>query len=173
MSGVFRIQKTSRTPAGWISPPWATLSRTGAACPPTKILSLLFRDRYPATLNLGGGGNGPLLMLATLKEYAEPVKARTVLWFYFEDNDLTDLRKEKNAPLLMRYLTDGFRQGLFGQQAAIDRSLAAYMEKAEIEAAGKEKDSFDPKRIEANISWTNWLNATIKVSRLRSRIGLV
>jgi hypothetical protein len=33
----------------------------------------LVRQRYPSTLNLGIAGEGPLLMLATLKEYVIPL----------------------------------------------------------------------------------------------------
>ena len=38
-------------------------------------------------INLGKGGNGPILEYAALKEYGEPLRPRIVLWFYFE-NDL-------------------------------------------------------------------------------------
>src|SRR5262249_12959712 len=86
----------------------------------------LIRQRYPATLNLGIGGDGPLSELATLKEYAEPIKPRVVLWFYF-DNDLMDVGVEKASPILMRYLTDGFSQRLFGRQSEIDRALSEFL----------------------------------------------
>ena len=91
----------------------------------------LIRKRYPTTLNLGILGNGPLLMLATLQEYLQAIRPRIVLWFYFEGNDLRDLRIERNSPLLMQYVTDGFSQGLLYRQAEIDRALVSYVKSTE------------------------------------------
>ena len=86
-------------------------SFTHGYCVPTdKNFVALIRQRHPATLNLGIAGNGPLLMLATLKEYLPQFKPKIVLWFYFEGNDLTDLQTEMKSPLLRRYLKDGFTQ---------------------------------------------------------------
>ncbi len=87
------------------------------------------RRRHPGTLNLGIGGNGPLVMLATIREYAQIVKPKVVLWFYFEGNDLADLGNERKNPVLSQYLTNNeFSQGLFNRQAEIDRALVAYLE---------------------------------------------
>ncbi len=49
-----------------------------------------------------------------------------MLWIYFE-NDLWwfDLGREKQSPLLLRYLDPDFRQGLASLQPQIDASLAA------------------------------------------------
>jgi hypothetical protein len=88
----------------------------------------VIRKRYPATLNLGAGGNGPLVMLATLKEYARAARPKVVLWFYFEGNDLKNLSVERKSPLLRRYLTDGFSQNLIERQTEVDAALAAYLE---------------------------------------------
>jgi PAS domain S-box-containing protein len=86
------------------------------------------RQRYPGTLNLGIEGDGPLLMLATLKEYAEVVKPKVVLWFYYEGNDFKDLGNENRSPLLNRYLTmSDFTQNLFNRQAEIDDALTDYL----------------------------------------------
>ena len=59
----------------------------GACVPSARNAVALIRKSYPNILNLGSGGNGPLLELASLKEFAAPLKPRIVLWFYFE-NDL-------------------------------------------------------------------------------------
>ena len=89
----------------------------------------VIRQRHPGTLNLGIEGNGPLVMLATIKEYAEIVKPKVVLWFYFEGNDLGDLRRERQNSILTQYLANKeFSQGLLNRQAEIDRALAAYLE---------------------------------------------
>ena len=83
----------------------------------------LVRDRYPATLNLGLAGNGPLLMLAGLSEVLPRFRPKIVLWFYFEGNDLIDLQGERNSALLKAYLNDGFRQPALARQQEIDGKM--------------------------------------------------
>src|SRR5262245_26182995 len=68
------------------------------------------------TLNLGIQGDGPLTMLATLREFGPILKPGIVLWCFFEGNDLGDLIVERQSPLLRRYLTFGFTQRLFERQ---------------------------------------------------------
>ena len=84
------------------------------------------RQRYPATLNLGTAGGGPLTMLAQLREYLPALRPRIVLWCHFSGNDLLDLRRESEHPLLRRYLAGGFTQGLAGRQDALDRAMSDY-----------------------------------------------
>ena len=107
----------------------------------------VIRKRHPGTLNLGIEGNGPLVMLATLKEYAEIVKPKVVLWFYFEGNDLGDLRRERQNSILTQYLANKeFSQGLFNRQAEIDRALAAYLESVPktrlVDKAGRDSGTY-------------------------------
>ncbi len=64
------------------------------------------RATIPRTLNLGQNGNGPLLELATIREYLSNIKPRYVFWFYFEGNDIPDLSREITHPVLSRYLKD-------------------------------------------------------------------
>jgi lysophospholipase L1-like esterase len=85
----------------------------------------LIRQRTAATLNLGIAGDGPLLMLATLEEYLPPLRPKTVLWFYYEGNDLTDLQTERRSALLRGYLSDGFRQPDLARQQSIDQAILA------------------------------------------------
>ena len=54
-------------------------------------------------LNLGYGGNGPLIELATFKEF-KPKKFSKVIWFFTERNDLSDLSKELENNVLRQYL---------------------------------------------------------------------
>ncbi|MCK6451923.1 MAG: hypothetical protein L6R19_13870 [Alphaproteobacteria bacterium] len=90
------------------------------------------RRRVPGTVNLAHGGNGPLLELAILREYAAPLKPGYVFWFYDENNDVysiapgqpPDLDYEIKHPILARYLDDpGFTQNLRAHQAAINARL--------------------------------------------------
>ena len=88
----------------------------GYCVPADKTFVALIRHAYPMTLNLGMAGNGPLLMLANLKEYLPLYRPKVVLWFYFEGNDLTNLQTEKKSAILMRYLRDDISSG-FAQTA--------------------------------------------------------
>ncbi len=109
----------------------------GQCVPSDKNLIAQIRERYPATLNLGMAGTGPLLQLAVLREYLVDVKPEVVVWAFFEGNDLADLRFEKGSPLLVRYLNEDFRQGLPEKQSEIDRSLAVIVERAMARPQGK------------------------------------
>lgn len=81
------------------------------------------RQKYPATLNLGMAGNGPMIELAGLEEYIAPRKPKIVFWVYY-NNDMGDLDVEKRVPMLHRYLEeDGFTQKLEGRQDKIDAAL--------------------------------------------------
>jgi hypothetical protein len=140
----------------------------GYCVPSEKGFVALIRQRYPATLNLGMAGNGPLSMLGTLMEYAAPVRPAVVLWFYFEGNDLLDLKDERRSPVLTRYLEDDFSQGLRGRQAEVDLAL---LEMVERERARETKRRAERAR---RRSWLREdLPSFIKLSTLRPRIGLV
>jgi PAS domain S-box-containing protein len=100
----------------------------GACVPSDKNFVALIREQYRDTLNLGMLGEGPLIMLAALKEYLPFLKPKIVLWFFFEENDFDDLLKESKSSLLNNYLKDNFNQGLFHRQAGIDLALGADIE---------------------------------------------
>jgi hypothetical protein len=103
----------------------------GACVPSDRNMVALIRGRFPATLNLGMAGNGPLTELAAIKEYLPKRRPRVVLWFYYEGNDVSkDLFIERKAPGLVAYLDEGFAQGLENRQPAIDAALATEVEKA-------------------------------------------
>ena len=88
------------------------------------------RGHFPATLNLGMAGNGPLSELAAIKEYMPQRMPRVVLWFYYEGNDVSkDLFIEREAALLVAYLGQDYSQGLEQRQPAIDEALIAEVEK--------------------------------------------
>lgn len=103
-------------------------SFTAGSCVPSgENMVARIRLWYPATLNLGMGGNGPLAMLAGMREYVPHLKPAAVLWCYSAGNDLLDLRFEKEHPIIGRYLETGFQQGLFDEQEDIDQALASYV----------------------------------------------
>ena len=79
-------------------------------------------------ISLGRGGNGPLLELAELEEYSVAIKPKSVLWLFYELNDLHgDLRIERENPLLMQYMQDRFSQNLINRQDEIDGMLENFI----------------------------------------------
>lgn len=82
----------------------------------------LLRDRFPKTLNLGMGGNGPLANLATFREYVEPLKPKLILWSYTA-NTLNRVSAESANPFLSGYLKNGYSHGLLSIQPELDRVL--------------------------------------------------
>ncbi|MEO8048404.1 MAG: hypothetical protein ABI684_14070 [Nitrospirota bacterium] len=106
-------------------------SFTHGACVPSEDSFVgVIRAHHPGTLNLGMDSNGPLLMLASLKEYAQRFRPKIVLWFYYEGNDLKDMENERWSPLLRRYLTGAWTQNLLDRQGEIDLALMEYIERA-------------------------------------------
>jgi len=126
----------------------------------------LIRQRYPATLNLGGDGNGPLLELATLKEYMLSLRPRVVLWFYFEMNDMGELLNEKHT-FLAKYLTPGYAQGLIASQGEIDQVLKRHVERTMESFALQSKMVFFFEHLRDPLSHSDEFEALIKMSLLR------
>ena len=54
-------------------------------------------------LNLGYGGNGPLIEYASLKEYFPNKKVNKILIFYSDANDFNDFNLEIENPILRKY----------------------------------------------------------------------
>ncbi|HWP58345.1 MAG TPA: hypothetical protein VNL14_10685 [Candidatus Acidoferrales bacterium] len=128
----------------------------------------LIRNRYPATVNLAMAGEGPLMMLAALKEYGPSIRPKAVLWFYYEESDIKSLREERQSRLLMNYLGKEFRQDLVNLQPAIDRSLSAYVEKAMAQERAPETED-----AHGGLAIAPTLARIAKLSALRQKSGLV
>jgi hypothetical protein len=131
----------------------------------------LIRRHYPHTLNLGINGQGPLMTLATLRDYGLSLKPKVVLWFFYEGNDMNELAEEKKSPLLMRYLQSDFRQPLLQRQTDIDQALEAFIKTriASFRPAGKPQATFSHK-----ISRSLFLlEELVKLNHLRRMLGLV
>ena len=84
------------------------------------------RNVYPNLLNLGIMNTGPLVQLATIKEYL-PKRVKFVFWGYFEGNDFIDLEREKKEPYLINYLDSNYKQNLMQHQETINDFLIEYL----------------------------------------------
>jgi hypothetical protein len=136
----------------------------GYCVPGGRAFMDLIRERRGDTLNLGIAGDGPLMMLATLKQYLTPLKPKTVLWFYFEGNDLVDLQAERKSAVLRSYLQPGFTQPALNRQSDIDRAIASEIPRLQ----QQEKLNQD------NAAWNRLsfrLRSFLKLSALRIRLS--
>lgn len=110
-------------------------SFTQGACVdrPHDITSVLRNLSNKSSLNVGYGGNGPLLEYATLREYLNP-NVKKILWVYYEGNDNIELSQEIKDSFLMNYLNNPkFSQNLKNRQKEID----IYLKKIKIEKKNK------------------------------------
>jgi len=122
--------------------PWFLIgdSSTQGACvqPGEDFASQIRKYTQQNAISLGMSGNGPLIELASLKEYAIDKKPKIILWLYSERNDLADLKNEKSNSIFMRYLLEeGFEQNLKSKQKLIDQKLKTYINLAENELTQK------------------------------------
>ena len=100
----------------------------GHCVKPDETISAVLHKAGFNAINIAMGGNGPLKELASIKEYAQPLKPKIVIWLYYV-NDLTDLEKELKSPFLKQYLEDSsFSQNLFLRQKEIDIILTKYLD---------------------------------------------
>jgi hypothetical protein len=97
------------------------------------------RKRNPDVVNLGMRGNGPLLELASIREYIPSGRVADVFWLYTEENDLRDLHlRESKSEVLVRYLEEGFSQNLWQRQKEVNERVRALLEE-QIQSVIKER----------------------------------
>jgi len=140
----------------------------GYCVSPGKTFAALIRHAYTSSLNLGMAGNGPLLMLATLKEYLPRYRPKIVLWFYYEENDLNNLQVEKRSDLLMRYLSADLNQGLLERQSDVDQELIR-----EIDRERARQEATRARRAANGNRIGRTLLGFIKLSSLRQQLRLI
>lgn len=95
----------------------------GACVSAENNLAALIRRRGKTVLSLGSAGIGPLAEYAITVEYVKAARPKTVVWLYFEGNDIDDLEEELAIPILNKYLQKGFSQNLINRQDEIDEKL--------------------------------------------------
>ena len=63
-------------------------------------------DRF-SIINTGQPASGPLIQLAILREYLPKNKnIKKLIWFYYEQNDLNNLKRELKNPILLNYFNN-------------------------------------------------------------------
>jgi len=91
-------------------------------------------------ISVGKASNGPLVELAALKEYAEPLKPKIVLWLYYIGN-LIVLNSEMKSSILKKYLNeDDYSQNLISRQEEIDDILKKYVQNEWLKEWEKKKE---------------------------------
>jgi hypothetical protein len=103
-------------------------SAVGECVPPADNLASQIRARYPHTVSVGAGGDGPLLELASVREYLPFLKPKRVLWIFSESHTPEYLESESRSRLLLRYLDPSFRQRLLDKQDALNKAIGKYFE---------------------------------------------
>ena len=87
---------------------------------PHDISSVLRSLSNKPVLNLAYGRNSSLIEYAVLREYLQP-NVKNILWFYYEGNDLTELKDELRSKILFKYIENTkFNQNLKNKQNIID-----------------------------------------------------
>jgi hypothetical protein len=84
-------------------------------------------------LNLGMGANGPLIQLASLREFAGAVKPKVILWNFFPNDMTEDLERDSKNTILLKYLNSDFSQQLLQindvLQPAVDKIIEDYWQR--------------------------------------------
>ena len=138
----------------------------GADVPFGRGMVDVIRARKGRTINLGCGGNGPLLNLASLLEFGPQLRPKVVLWFHYEGNDLPkDIVRERRVALLMRYLETGFSQELFGRQGNIDLAIINFLKASRIQQSTSQK-------LISTESTSISLKSVLNLSGLRGALGM-
>ncbi len=74
-------------------------------------------------LNLGFRGNSPYMQLASLIEYGLEKKPKNIFMFFSEENDFSEIARDKDKEILTNYLNDDYSQNLINFQLQIDKNL--------------------------------------------------
>lgn len=85
------------------------------------------KKTIPNTLNLSMGGNGPLLTMATIREYFEIMMPEIIIWQYFESHE-NRIPLEKKNSFLKKYFQDkNFKQDLYLKREEVDVYLQKFI----------------------------------------------
>ena len=137
------------------------------------------RQGGTTVLNLGVDGSGPLVELAVFREFAEALQPDTVVWFYYEGNDLTkDLSLEMKSEMLRAYATNGdFRQELARRKDEITARMQAYLDQRMAETMARVDHPWERMLASAKLfacegasAWGRFRSAWSKVPRTNNSL---
>lgn len=101
----------------------------GECVPQADSIAGQLRTKFPATVTLGAGGHGPILTLASVREYLRYAKPKEVLWIYSESHTPQYLDVDSHSAFILRYVDDPeFSQHLIEKQPGLDKAIKAYVE---------------------------------------------
>jgi hypothetical protein len=123
------------------------------------------RTHNMVVLNLGMSGQSSLLQLGAIKEYLPRYAPKSVLWFFDEGMDLSDLYIESTHPFLMRYLEPTFSQHLLTRQPEIDRALRRMVSNIEARERAPHSTARGP--------YIDQVLEIAKLSSLRHKVALI
>ncbi|MCA9797983.1 MAG: hypothetical protein KC474_00410 [Cyanobacteria bacterium HKST-UBA04] len=140
------------------------------------------RQHGHKVINMGYSGHGPLKELASLKEFYEVGRAGTVVWLYYEGNDLanlyddypderallSDLKTEWHTPELHRYLTPEYRQHYFDRIRRFGPELEVVREHA-FEHLARRKTEFKQRHPEDPTAALSLLNIRVAIKHAFNR----
>jgi lysophospholipase L1-like esterase len=114
----------------------------------------LFEKQNLNILNLGIGGSGTLISNAIYREYSQK-DVKTIIWFFYEGNDLIELEDEISNVFLRKYLDNRlFKLNLLQKNKELDLFLEDYHN----ELVSKSKKNI-----------TNWEVSVFKLNKLRNQ----
>ena len=92
-------------------------------------LKYLFEKKNLNILNLAIGGSGALISNAIYREYSQK-DVKTIIWFFYEGNDLIELEDEISNVFLRKYLDNRlFKHNLIQKNKELDLFLEDYHNK--------------------------------------------
>ncbi len=130
----------------------------------------LVGKRYPATVNLGMAGHGPLSTLGTMREYLGVLKPKVVLWFYFEEAAFSFLEAESGS-LLRHYIEKSFNQNLNDRQPEIDKALLQYVQEQAVAEVARQKAAQKQDTTSSRIRSS--LDFSARLGTVRRYLGLI
>lgn len=136
----------------------------GACEPDGRDFANLLRADGLSVLNLGMGGNGPQLNLATLIEYAVPMRPKLVVWVHYAGNDLIDMRRHRLVARLREYVDVGASHDLIHRSDEVERLMEGFFESHGAEFA----QNAEPDALLPEPGWQSLL----RLPNLRRELGL-
>jgi hypothetical protein len=151
-----------------------TLEYVGMDDPYEENLGNQLRKLSFKTINLSKQGTDPLIRLASVKEFAEHLRPKVVIYTY--GGDVSSYLLKNSAPTLLKYLYDkNFKQNLISRQAEVDGLLREYLyQKWETKINSKLKFTNINYRngIEIGLVGITQMSAFIKLFHLRNLLGI-